>query len=552
MQRLLHGIRLRSGQLWLVLPRRGTAIVDRRETHEMFKNNRILSVNTYVRGSLAMTAALGALSCSQVEPPSSQTGSDELVELGTAKLALTAPVGGGCSSDPRVTTGMVTLRECRGANRFFRGKFGGNGRSCGTCHRVEDNFTISPEFIGALPPRDRLFVAEQQFALTTLERPAMLRTLGLIVENVDGTDDLENKFTLRSIPHTLSMSTSINSGRTEPPLDATGWSGDGAPGDGTLRDFLTGAVVQHYPKDLSRTDGVSFNLPGNAALNQVEAFQLGLGRTNELDINTVTVNDNRASDGIGVFLANRCNGCHSNAGANIGPGINLNFDTGVERLTPGANLIPRDGGFGGQGEVNFNFDASGNGILDSFGTGKFNTPPLIEAADTGPFFHNNSARTIEDAIAFYNTSEFNNSPAGVAGAPIDMTGAEVIDMGRFLRVLNASFNASMALQRLEAAETLMLQFGNAEIPVEDELIELAVYEIEDAKQVLERAPGGRLSQSAQRKLARALVRCAIGQTRTNATGRLSAIEQAIALVGDARTDLGSGMNFTLGNANLLR
>ena len=32
------------------------------------------------------------------------------------------------------------------------------------------------------------------------------------------------------------------------------------------------------------------------------------------------------------------------------------------------------------------------------GDGTFNTPPLVEAADTGPFFHNNSVSTIEGAV----------------------------------------------------------------------------------------------------------------------------------------------------------
>ena len=41
-----------------------------------------------------------------------------------------------------------------------------------------------------------------------------------------------------------------------------------------------------------------------------------------------------------------------------------------------------------------------------------NTPPLIEAADTPPFFHNNSAATLEDAVAFYTSDTFHNSIAG--------------------------------------------------------------------------------------------------------------------------------------------
>jgi hypothetical protein len=46
------------------------------------------------------------------------------------------------------------------------------------------------------------------------------------------------------------------------------------------------------------------------------------------------------------------------------------------------------------------------------GDGTFNTPPLVEAADTGPLFHNNSVETVEGAVAFYNGAAFNNSPAG--------------------------------------------------------------------------------------------------------------------------------------------
>ncbi len=56
--------------------------------------------------------------------------------------------------------------------------------------------------------------------------------------------------------------------------------------------------------------------------------------------------------------------------------------------------MPRDDGFGIPGD------------------GTFNTPPLVEAADTGPFFHNNARATIEQAVAFYNSDAFNNSPSG--------------------------------------------------------------------------------------------------------------------------------------------
>jgi cytochrome c peroxidase len=47
---------------------------------------------------------------------------------------------------------------------------------------------------------------------------------------------------------------------------------------------------------------------------------------------------------------------------------------------------------------------------DGRGDGTFNTPPVIEAADTPPFFHNNAVATLEEAVAFYTTDTFNDSP----------------------------------------------------------------------------------------------------------------------------------------------
>ncbi|MBX3428158.1 MAG: hypothetical protein AB7Q23_16880 [Hyphomonadaceae bacterium] len=62
----------------------------------------------------------------------------------------------------------------------------------------------------------------------------------------------------------------------------------------------------------------------------------------------------------------------------------------------------------------------------------FNTLPLVEAVDTGPFFHNNALATIEEAVAFYNTPAVNNSPAGQAG-PISLTDVEINEIAAFLR-----------------------------------------------------------------------------------------------------------------------
>src|SRR5262249_23619874 len=94
----------------------------------------------------------------------------------------------------------------RGRTSFFNNTFNGNGRTCGTCHREDENLTINAEFISNLPQNDPLFVAETQPALAqNFENPVLMRKFGLIMENLDGFDNLASKFVMRGVPHTLSM-----------------------------------------------------------------------------------------------------------------------------------------------------------------------------------------------------------------------------------------------------------------------------------------------------------------------------------------------------------
>jgi hypothetical protein len=117
------------------------------------------------------------------------------------------------------------------------------------------------------------------------EKPRLMRQAGLILENLDGFDDLSRKFVMRGVPHTLAMNTSLTpatfDGTTIPPKDRTGWSGDGSPGQGTLREFAIGAVTQHFTKTLNRVPGVDFRLPTPHELDAMEAFQRFLGRSED-------------------------------------------------------------------------------------------------------------------------------------------------------------------------------------------------------------------------------------------------------------------------------
>ncbi|HEV8701785.1 MAG TPA: hypothetical protein VGV60_10990 [Candidatus Polarisedimenticolia bacterium] len=369
------------------------------------------------------------------------------------------------STQVLIAHGLVSQAVGNGADLFFRGTFNGNGRTCGTCHRVENNLVVEAAFIGTLPSTDKIFVAEfpsSQGGVPGLERPALMRGFGLILENVDGLENPTVKFVMRGVPHTLSVGTSVR-----PPADGrnaverTGWSGDGAPDSGALRLFANGAVVQHFTKRLNRVVNVDFRLPTQTELDSIEAYLRSTGRTNELNLAGVSLSDPGAELGRRIFNNNntdptigsgKCLNCHRNAGANLGNGTNGNFDTGVENVPhPARNTesFPFDGGFGTAAR-----DCNGDAINDCFGDGTFNAPPLIEAADTPPFFHNNVARTVEDSVAFYSSPQFQASPSGAIVGGIALSAQETQNVAAFLRVINAAFNVDMAIQRNDAGIAL--------------------------------------------------------------------------------------------------
>jgi mono/diheme cytochrome c family protein len=389
-------------------------------------------------------------------------------------------------SPPDPDEGLIA----KGREIFFNETFDGNGRTCGSCHPAENNFAIEPAFIATLPDDDPLFVAEFNPALKeNFENPRLMREFGLIVENLDGFDDLANKFTLRGVPHTLGLRFSIDSAAGP----RTGWSGDGAPGDGSLRSFATGAVIQHFTRTLNRISGVDFRLPTDEELDALEAFQFSLGRQSELTL-PLPLKGTVAKRGQGIFNSptlGKCFACHFNAGANGAPNIfgpdagNLNFNTGVEDLPDQpqdltGELVPPDDGFGTPGD------------------GTFNTPSLVESADTGPFFHNNAVETIEGAVAFYNGDAFNNSPAGqlIAGATgsgINLDGTQVVEVAAFLRVINALENIRQSIELLDKFATKNFQTVNDG----EELLDLTLAETNDSSMDLK---GGGLHPAAVKLL----------------------------------------------------
>jgi cytochrome c peroxidase len=385
---------------------------------------------------------------------------------------------------------LATLRDERliekGRRLFMDETFDGNGRTCATCHPPTNNFTIDPAFIAGLADDDPLFVAEFNPDLARLEDPELMRRFGLILENLDGFD---KPGVFRGVPHTLGLrvTTAVNAegeanltradGSTV--VQATGWSGDGAPGDGSLRSFTIGAIFQHFPKTMNRIPGEDFRLPTEAELDALETFQLSLGRQTELDLATLDFADPDVQTGKdlfnGVGTSRGCSFCHNNAGANDADGFNRNFATNAANLTDSEARrfdpdMPGDGGFAAEPEFEL------PGIATSFhGNGTMNTAALVEAADTGPFFHNNSAKTIEDAVRFYTTPTFSGDD------PFRFSDTQNAQVAAFLRALNALENIRSSHAYAEQAQR--------EVPLRArQTIALILAETRDAIDVLTGGP----------------------------------------------------------------
>jgi cytochrome c peroxidase len=446
-----------------------------------------------------------------------------------------------------------------GRQLFLKETFGGNGRTCATCHVEANNFTLDPELIATLPPSDPLFVAETNPALAALEDPDLLRRLGMILVNADGFDPPAGGpgFVLRATQNMQALANSTTpqdpsffidfstNGRNPNPPERLGWGNDGAP----LRDFAIVAIAQHAPLTLARTRGIDFRVPTDEELDALVAYQLALGRQEDFDLPSLELRSPLASTGKALYLDTgnlfepghkNCNGCHFNGGGTAGMsfndqipgfpdidgsprGFNIGAGTNVNETPLALALgLPRDGGFG---QILTVFGSFGNtdDLPPPFGHlefEEFNSPPVVESADTAPFFHNHTVADLESAVAFYGTPPFQTSgqngatPVSISGDPSD---PEVQAIAAFLRVLNALENIRSAL---DVAERGRVVAGTDD---KRELARLALAEVIDAMQVLSQ---GALARGIEAGLLSARLRLLAARLALDQAGRLR-VPQAI-------------------------
>jgi cytochrome c peroxidase len=427
-------------------------------------------------------------------------------------------------TDPQTRAAQFAELVGEGRRLFVNEKFEGNGRTCGTCHVESNNFTIDPKLISTLPRTDPLFVAETHPALAAdFEKPDLMRRFGLFVENVDGFDDLRSKFTLRSTQSVLALANSMvrpdpafgidfsTNGRNPDPPERLGWGNDGLP----LREFAMGAIVQHATRTLKRRAGVDFRLPTDDELDALAAYQLALGRQEDFNLKSLELKSTIATTGKTLYLDTgtfqepghkNCNACHFNAGGTTGISLNPqtpNFSAVFDGNPRGFNMgaatnvngtpeslalgLPRDGGFGtiflpalgGFGNEEFLPPPFGHLLFE-----EFNSPSLVESADTAPFFHDHSHESLEQAVAFYGSPAFQNGfghpvfgimPIKLSPDPND---PEVQAISAFLRVLNALENIRSSISLAERGRTM------AVVDDAQDLASLALAETIDAVEAL--------------------------------------------------------------------
>jgi cytochrome c peroxidase len=332
----------------------------------------------------------------------------------------------------------ATSLEAQGETLFVLETFAGNGRTCSTCHLPSEGFGLPPAAIAdlfAMDPSDPLFVAENDLELSTLENSCLMREgdqRGLILENIDG---FERDPVFRNAPHLL------NIGSTAPYGLSSGFE--------DLQAFCLGAVRQHFPKTLARNGdpergALDFRLPTPFELGAMEAFmrEIRFPSDGNLDLERMieaAIEDEADEAAIrrgeklffGETGSAQCFRCHSgpvlsDADGSLGTGTgNQEFDIGVVFRPENED----DGCMGGPGDPEVPLPPEFR---------RFSTPPLVGVAETGPFFHDNSAQDLRSAVSHYTTPAFEGSESGLLMErfAIDLTDQDVDDLVSFLRAIS--------------------------------------------------------------------------------------------------------------------
>ena len=192
----------------------------------------------------------------------------------------------------------------------------------------------------------------------------------------------------------------------------------------TLADFTLNAVKQHYTLDLNRREDIDFRLPNEEELDALVSFQesitLQFPESNlPLPIDNVRTLSQRTGEA--EFFAVGCGNCHH--------GLILGDHRPVVDSSIGADNFS----FTGVANNSINQDDGLPAEPPSQSAGdsnrEMNTPQLMGIRFTAPYFHDNSAATLEDAVLFYNSTEFKDSVVTMFEGEAGLLGIEEFQLG---------------------------------------------------------------------------------------------------------------------------
>jgi hypothetical protein len=337
----------------------------------------------------------------------------------------------------------------KGKRLFERETFDGNGRTCLTCHG-RDTGTVSPHEAQqrfAADPRDPLFIADgsddgQGNGATRMLKDATVLVRIALPDNVSLVNDPGARSVVlrRGVPSTLNtpaLDDKLMLDGRQPDLlaQARGAVADHAQARREPRadELLQIAAFQHTPQFFSSFTMLKFAYTGAEP-------QLPVGRTEAEKRGRRFFVDAAPS---GDFKTGLCAGCHS------GPMLNE-----TNEFIP-APPFERGGRF--QSVAVSEFNDAGNPVLqwrfknpdgtvtefaspdpgralitgdasDAESRNAFKIPSLWGAARTAPYFHDNSAKTLDDVARHY---------ARFFGAisPIVLTEQDQRDMVAYMRLL---------------------------------------------------------------------------------------------------------------------
>lgn len=291
-----------------------------------------------------------------------------------------------------------------GRRIFFQETFGGNGRTCGTCHRPANEFALTPDEVRAIhdrDPNDPLFRPIDSDDgrgrdYTSLLQHALVRVEVRLAENVSLVDEPRRRTIIvrRAVPSI------VNVARTAP------YQSDGRAA--TLQLQALAAIRNHFESSRVpyRRELAALARFESEVLEPQRLFQ---GPDNPNSPSTpgfsMPVSSPAALQGREVFRA-RCEVCHGGeTGSVVGPQAREFSDISVS----GANRLQlpllrlafraRDGAV----TVVVTPDPGRAAVTgDLADLNAFDTPPLRGIKHTAPYFHDNSAATLGDVIEHYN------------------------------------------------------------------------------------------------------------------------------------------------------